>query len=792
MAVVRQLMVRGVADFSGLVKALKKTNASVKVTNINFLSSIKSADKMSIAYNETARATERAGNRMAKSSKKTAGIMGDAFSGVGNLFHKIFAIAGTAALVSFGKESINLASSLTEVQNVVNQAFGEMAASAEDFASKAYLFNMTELTAKETSATYMAMGKAMGLAGDQAARMAINAAALSGDLASLRDESQEISASALQSIWTGETKQLRKYGIALTKTNLQEYALLKGISKTWKEMSQAEKTTLRYAYVLESLAFAQGDAERTAGSWANRIRRIGLELKEVMGLFGQGLINIFYNILDSIDSVIKKLAYFAELFRQVTINLFGDHNDSSTSKEFTEEVEDSVSAVEDLEDAINDVEEAAKKALLPFDQIHKLDDTTGTSSLYGEVDSAISDLALEAGKYYDDVIKNAAPGGLLDEEAKKQIKEDAARIAETIRTMSEKIGTYLEPIHEKWGELKKYLAEKLGVDIETATAMDVLDALVTYSGEKVTEILDLFGIEVDFSNVSFEGIKQKIEDFKKYLEENNANIEHALFLAGASIVGVFAVLVQEAIDVFSPLIPGIKDIIDGVTEVIYGIVEFINGIFSGDLDLAIDGIKNIFHGIVDFVWGIIEEIGGAFLGFLELINPASWMSNIGEFAGKALKIKGVEGSDELIEGWKSVRKNMTVNGAIEEAFGGWNNFDFTKKEAPKMSFLEWLQDHLTGFASGGVIYGDSVVRVGEYAGANMNPEVIAPQSILQETMSESNMGVIDALYVMSSKICKAIEQNRAVVNVGGKQLADDVTRQQNDRAKITGKSILTV
>ena len=77
-----------------------------------------------------------------------------------------------------------------------------------------------------------------------------------------------------------------------------------------------------------------------------------------------------------------------------------------------------------------------------------------------------------------------------------------------------------------------------------------------------------------------------------------------------------------------------------------------------------------------------------------------------------------------------------------------------------------------------------------YAGAGSNPELIAPQSILADTVEGANGTVVDALYTVAARICQTIRDNRAVVTVGGKTLADDVTRQQNDRAKMTGKPIL--
>ena len=55
---------------------------------------------------------------------------------------------GTAALISFGKESVKLASDIQEVQNVIDVTFGQGAAEIEDCAkSAAAAFGLSELSA---------------------------------------------------------------------------------------------------------------------------------------------------------------------------------------------------------------------------------------------------------------------------------------------------------------------------------------------------------------------------------------------------------------------------------------------------------------------------------------------------------------------------------------------------------------------------------------------------------------------------------------------------------------------
>ena len=71
-------------------------------------------------------------------------------------------ILGIAGFVKLGKAALNAASDLQEVQNIVDVVFGDMAEEVNEFAKDAiYQFGMSELAAKQTAGSFMAMGKAM-------------------------------------------------------------------------------------------------------------------------------------------------------------------------------------------------------------------------------------------------------------------------------------------------------------------------------------------------------------------------------------------------------------------------------------------------------------------------------------------------------------------------------------------------------------------------------------------------------------------------------------------------------
>lgn len=245
-------------------------------------------------------------------------------SAISGIKSALVGLAVGTGLFKLGKDAINMASNLQEVQNVVDVAFGSMAWKAEQFSKSALeAFGMSELSAKKTASTYMAMASGMGLGADKASDMAITMAGLTGDVASFFNISQELADVKLKSVFTGETETLKDLGIVMTQTNLQAYALSQGINKNVSDMSQAEITTLRYNYVLSQLSLAQGDFARTSDSWANQIRILHERFKQLLGIIGNGLIAALTPVVQFLNMIISKLITFANVVSAVFGRLFG-------------------------------------------------------------------------------------------------------------------------------------------------------------------------------------------------------------------------------------------------------------------------------------------------------------------------------------------------------------------------------------------------------------------------------------------------------------------------------------
>lgn len=225
----------------------------------------------------TADSTETA---FSDSAKEIAASIGAAFS--------------VKKILEFGKAAVDVASDLGEVQNVVDTTFGEEGAQKinEWAMSAAEAFGESELQAKQFTATIGAMFKSMGLGQKDIEEMSIGIAGLAGDMASFYNLDPTEAFEKLRAGISGETEPLKQLGINMSVVNLEAYAMSQGITTAYEEMSQAEQATLRYQYIMQATADAQGDFSKTSDSFANQTRILQLEMQTLAAEIGQDLLPI--------------------------------------------------------------------------------------------------------------------------------------------------------------------------------------------------------------------------------------------------------------------------------------------------------------------------------------------------------------------------------------------------------------------------------------------------------------------------------------------------------------------
>lgn len=300
---------------------------------------------------------------------------------------------------AFGKlkEAIDISSQLTEVQNVVNVTFGDMSYKIEEFTKDSIeMFGMSELSVKKYASTFQAMGSAMGIdsaligsankflnqqtAGyvglsDSMADVSVTLTKLTADMASFYNVEQKDVADDLSAIFTGQTRPLRQYGIDLTQATLKEWAMSEGMNANIESMTQAEKTMLRYQYVLAHTGAAQGDFARTVDTWANQVRILKQNFEQLGAVVGGTLINMLKPLVKALNAAMSHIIAFAQVVSNALGKIFGWTYESGTGG-VASDMEMAADESETLAGGLSSAEKSAKKLknhLLSIDELNVFD-----------------------------------------------------------------------------------------------------------------------------------------------------------------------------------------------------------------------------------------------------------------------------------------------------------------------------------------------------------------------------------------------------------------------------------
>ena len=289
------------------VKAYDKLETSANKAK-NSINSLK-AEQSSL--NSALKTTTDSFQNLKKSVDNTSNStnkLKSSFGGIGSLLKKIGLALGTAQLLSFGKSAIQTASSLQEVQNVVDVVFGDMSTKIDEWSkSLSESFGLTELQAKQFSSTFGSIFASSGVNTSYIDDMSMRLTELSGDLASFFDMSQQDAFEKLRSGIIGSVEPLQSLGINLNVATMEAYALSQGITKSWSSMSEAEKQILRYNYILQVTAGIQGDYARTSDSFSNSVRNLSNAFSSLKAEVGIALMSALQPVISVIATIIKWL-----------------------------------------------------------------------------------------------------------------------------------------------------------------------------------------------------------------------------------------------------------------------------------------------------------------------------------------------------------------------------------------------------------------------------------------------------------------------------------------------------
>ncbi len=351
------------------INKLKESSKNVKLSNIvSSVNKAGSAAKNNQGYFKSL--TDKWSQSISK-ARTLAGVIREVYSAFNNAFTK--------------------SNDYIETVNLFNVTMGKAADSAMNYAEEvrdAMGIDLNEWL--NYQGTFKQLTSGFGVVEDKANTMSQQLTQLSYDLASFFNTDVETAFEKLSSAMSGQVKGLREFGIDTTVASLQEYALSQGIEQSVSSMSQAQKSLLRYNYIMERSIKIQGDMARTIITPANSVRILNAQLEQLRRAFGNIISVIAVKVIPYVQAFVRVVTEAFEGiakmlgFEMPTI----DYSDlDSAFGDTAENADETVSAVKEI-----------KKQLMGFDELNIISKPTSSGSSGGTSSSKDLDIPL---KTYD-------------------------------------------------------------------------------------------------------------------------------------------------------------------------------------------------------------------------------------------------------------------------------------------------------------------------------------------------------------------------------------------------------
>ena len=258
-----------------------------------------------------------------------------------------------------------------ETMNLFRVTMGETSDEALKYANtvqKAMGIDVSEWM--QYQGTFKNLTAGFGVANEDANEMSQNLTQLSYDLASFFNTDVETAFDKLSSAMAGQVKGLREFGIDTTVASLQEYALANNIDKSVRSMSQAEKSMLRYNYIMEKSILMQGDMARTILTPANSLRILKAQLTQMTRALGNIVSVIATQFIPYVQVMVEVITdaanAIAKFFGFNLDNYKADLNGLDLDGGLSEELADAEESVGGVSNTLKKI----KKQLMGFDELN--------------------------------------------------------------------------------------------------------------------------------------------------------------------------------------------------------------------------------------------------------------------------------------------------------------------------------------------------------------------------------------------------------------------------------------
>ena len=476
-----------------MASSVEKETKAIKNEQTSLESKTPTVEKSTESHNNFLTVLSNLGNifRTEIANSKTFNLSLKNLGSVTQLLTKAFSsLTGIAVgdwLANVAKESINYVENL----NLFTVAMGNSIDKGLKFVdTMSEVYGMDPNNLYKYTGYFYQLTAAIGMAESASASMSLSMTKAANDIASLFNVDINTVVENLASGIQGFSRAVRKYGIDIRSTTLQQTALKYGISGTVSEMSEANRMALRYLTMMDQISNAtqqvgtdangatikMGDFARTIEQPANQLRIFKEQVTQLGRAIGNFIVAPLRQALAYINGFIMALRavinFIAGFFKIINTGISGID---------TSGADDAADSVSSIGSAAGGAAEKLKDLMAPFDELNVLQEQTGGGG---------------------------GGGGALDDV-----------LDPSLSAAIEKFELTLENIQMKANQIRNTILEFLGFKIEDGE-------IISWSSEAFEEnLIDKFPNWTKTIQAAFDSWEEIINGFKSVFESIGNVIE---------------------------------------------------------------------------------------------------------------------------------------------------------------------------------------------------------------------------------------------------------------------------
>lgn len=333
----------------------------------------KQLDKLASSFDKTSNSSNKMSNAFGILSNRSAALKSAFAAIVGYKLGDFFATGI--------RDAVNYA----EVLNMFNVAMRDSIDAGEEFVNQmSEIYSLDPKTIMQHTAMFYQLASAVETPAAAAEQMSKGLTQLAVDLASVFDMDINQVADNLSSGIQGMSRAVRKYGIDIRATTLQQEALNLGLDINIGETSEANRQGLRYLVMMKQAAIVTGDFGKTLSSPANQLRILKEQVGQLARAIGSFFLPVLQTVLPYLNGfimAIRTIINFLASLLGIVVPSFGGATDAA--KDLSNAASGAASGVGGIGDSAKKATKDMKNLLAPFDELNVLKEDTDLGDVGG-------------------------------------------------------------------------------------------------------------------------------------------------------------------------------------------------------------------------------------------------------------------------------------------------------------------------------------------------------------------------------------------------------------------------